>query len=285
MIPHNNELNTKFGKRGLVVVGVTNEPEKLVSKYVADNKVEYPIFIETSYKSSNALKVSGYPSAFLVDPKGTVVWAGHPSDLTDSEIEKALKGAKPPGIKLPAALKALEPLMTKKDFGKAWEAAKAMLAGSLDADAKTAAEELVAGIESDAKALVESSSKHIEAKEYFEAQSELDQLGKQYAGVPGTESAAGKLQELQANAEIRKAIKAGEQLAKAGELESSSDFDKAYAGYKAVVSGYAGTQPATAAAARMQDLEQKGMLGFDKKCNACNEQKHACPKHKKKPPK
>src|SRR5262249_13686912 len=150
-----------------------NEPEKLVEKYIGANKVEYPIFIEKSFKSSNALGVKGYPSAYLIDPKGNVVWAGHPAKLTDAEIEKALAGARVPGIKLPGPLKPLEPLLQKKDFGKAYEAVKAMLAGNLDEASKTAAQELVAQLENDAKALAESAQKHVEAKAYFEASGEF----------------------------------------------------------------------------------------------------------------
>ena len=119
MIPHNNELQAKFGKRGLVVVGVTDEPDGLVSKYVTDNKVAYPIVIEKGFKSSRELKVAGFPSAFLVDTKGKVIWAGHPASLKESDIEEALKGARAPGVKLPAALKSLEPLLTKQDYAKA----------------------------------------------------------------------------------------------------------------------------------------------------------------------
>src|SRR5262252_2746135 len=132
MIPHNNELNKKFSKRGLVVVGVTNEPEKLVEKYVADNNVEYPIFIEKSFSSKAALKIAAYPHAVLVDPKGNVVWAGHPGNIDDATIEQALRGACHQWGPLPPALKAIEPLLAKKDFGKAFEQSKAMLGGNLD---------------------------------------------------------------------------------------------------------------------------------------------------------
>jgi len=282
MIPHNNELNKKFSKRGLVVVGVTNEPEKLVEKYVADNKVEYPIFIEKSYKSANALKIAGYPHAVLVDPKGTVVWAGHPAELNDSIVEKALTGAHPPRVSLPAALKPLEPLMAKKDFGKAYEQAKAMLGGNLDETSKTAAQEIADGIAEDAKALAATADQANESKHYYEAQDALDRLVKQYAGVPGADGAAAKLQALQADASAKASIAAGAQLAKAADLEQSKDYDKAYAAYSSICANAPGTVPATDAGARMKDLESKGMLGFDKKCKECNAQGKACVKHRKK---
>jgi hypothetical protein len=265
-----------------VVVGVTNEQEKLVEKYVADNKVEYPIFIEKSYKSATALKIPGYPHSVLVDTKGNIVWAGFPGDLNDSTIEKALTGAHPPRVSLPAALKPLEPLMAKKDFGKAYEQAKAMLGGNLDETSKTAAQEIADGIAEDAKALATAADQANESKHFYEAQDALDRLVKQYAGVPGAEGAAAKLQALQADASAKPSIVAGAQLAKAADLETSKDYDKAYAAYSAICASAPGTVPATDASARMKDLESKGMLGFDKKCKECNAQGKACSKHRKK---
>jgi hypothetical protein len=281
MIPHNNELQKKFAERGLVVVGVTNEPEKLVEKYVADNNVEYPIFIEKSFKSASALKVNGYPHAVLVDPQGTVIWAGHPGSIDEATIEKAVATAHVRPTLTPA-LKPLEALLAKKDCGKAHETAKAMLGGNLDETSKTAAQALVDCLEAEAKDLAAAADQASGSKHFYEAQDALDRLVKQYAGVPGAEGAADKLKALQADASARPAIAAGAQLAKAAELEASKDYDKAYAAYKSICVNSPGTVPAADAAARMKDIESKGQLGFDKKCPDCNAQDKACGRHKKK---
>ena len=283
MIPHNNELQAKFGKRGLVVVGVTDEPDGLVSKYVTDNKVAYPIVIEKGFKSSRELKVAGFPSAFLVDTKGKVIWAGHPASLKESDIEEALKGARAPGVKLPAALKSLEPLLTKQDYAKAYEATKNLMAGSLDDAAKAAAQEVLDNITNDAKSAMADAEKNLGEKRFYEAQEDLTKLVKSFANVPGAEGADAKLRELKANPEAIKSIKAGEQLAKANDLSQSQDFDKAYAMLKSITMTAPGTVPATDASARMREMESGNLLGFDKKCDACLEKGKACLKHRKKP--
>lgn len=263
---------------------MTNEPEKLVEKYIADNQVAYTIIIEKSFKSSSALGVTGYPSSFLVDAQGTVIWSGHPAQVPEAEIEKALKGARPPMIKLPAALKPLEALLQKRDYGKSYEAAKNLMGGKLDDEAQKVAQQIVSDIETDSKALADAAGKHIEAREFYDAVAKLEQLQKQYHGVPGADAAESRLKELQADAAIVKAIKGGEQLIKAQELERSQDYDKAYLAYRAIIKTFADTQPAEAAQKAMHDIDDGGMLGYDKGCPTCAEQKHACPKHKKKPP-
>jgi hypothetical protein len=282
MIPHNNELQKKFAERGLVVVGVTNEPEKLVDKYIADNKVEYPIFIEKSFRSFGALKFHAYPSAVLIDPQGVVVWSGNPGGIDEATIEKALEGAHAPRAPLPPSLKAIQPLVAHKEFGKAHEAAKAMIGSGADEKAKAAAQKLVDSLEAEAKDLAAAADRAVESKHFYEAQDALDRLVKQYAGVPGAEGAAARLQALQADASAKPSIAAGAQLAKAADLEQGQDYDKAHAAYSAICASAPGSVPATEASARMKDLESRGMLGFDKKCNECNAQNKACAKHKKK---
>lgn len=263
---------------------MTNEPEKLVEKFIADNKVTYPILIEQGYKSAKALKLNGYPHAFLVDTKGKVIWEGHPVSLNESVIEEALKGARVPGTKLPDALKSLEPMLTKREFGKAYQATKNLLAGALSDEAKAAAQGVLTSIETDVSNLLASADTAINEKNFFAAQESLRTLTKSYATVPGVaETADIKLRDLSANVEARKSIKASEQLAKAIDLESAQDFDKAYAMLLAITTTAAGTMPAASASSHMRDIEAKGMLGFDKKCAACKEQGKACPKHKKKP--
>jgi hypothetical protein len=284
MIPHNNELQKKFAKRGLVVVGVTNEPGKLVEKYVADNKVEYPIFIEKSFKSSSALGVTGYPSAYLIDPAGTVVWSGHPASLPEAEIEKALKNARPPMVKLPASLKPLEKLLERHEYGKVHESLKGMLAGKLDDESMKAGQDLQTSLEADAKATMAAADQLQQDKDFAAAGAKYESLVKQYAGVPGSEGADVKLKELQANPEAKKSMAAAAQLQKASDVESAGDYDKAYTAYRAITKSSSGTKAADAAAKAMADIEKKGMLGFDSKCPQCKAQQHACSKHKKKPP-
>lgn len=264
---------------------MTDEPANLVEPFIAANKVAYPIVIEKGNKSFTALGFSGFPSACLVDPQGNIVWSGHPASLPEAQIEKALQGARPPGYKLPAGIKSAEKLLEKGEFGKAHEAIKTLMAGKLDDESMKAGQELLDRFEGDAKSLAEAAKVNAEAKEYFEATGKLERLQKQYAGVPGAEGADAKLKELLADPEVKKSIKGSEQLLKAKELDQAKDFDKAYVMYRAITRSAAGTRPGDAAMARMKEIEQNGLFGFDAGCQTCRKSERACEKHKKKAPK
>lgn len=77
------------------MLGVTsaNEDRGKTEAWVEELGVEYPYAYFKGEALSTATDHSGYPHAALIDPKGVVVWTGHPSELTNGEIEKHIKGA------------------------------------------------------------------------------------------------------------------------------------------------------------------------------------------------
>lgn len=89
-IPHLNEIYAKFKERGLVVVGVTDEPNSVIRKFQKEVPMDYPTATDTGGRLSEKMGVTGIPAAFLADKTGTIVWQGHPGTLTDADIEKAL---------------------------------------------------------------------------------------------------------------------------------------------------------------------------------------------------
>jgi hypothetical protein len=79
----------------LTVLGVTgaDEDHGKTEAWVKELGVEYPYAYFKNDALSKATEHSAYPHAALIDPKGVVVWTGHPSGLTNGEVEKHLKGA------------------------------------------------------------------------------------------------------------------------------------------------------------------------------------------------
>jgi len=275
-----NETYEKFKKRGLVVVGVTNEPEAMVKSYIEANGVQYPIAIEKSFSSFNKLGVSGFPHAFLIDTKGKIVWEGHPGQLANSNLEKVLAGARPPVI--PEPLRPAQKSLDKEEFGKALEILKKIVAETKMSDEhKAAADLMIASIESDAKSLYETSIAQLEKKEYFEALAGLERVGINYGGVYKTDEALTKAKEIRADAALKPELDAGARLAEGRRIEENKDYAKAVQVYREVASKYKGTQAAESATKAVEAV--KPMVGFDKDCKACAERKtSACPKHKKK---
>jgi thiol-disulfide isomerase/thioredoxin len=104
-IPHLNEIYTKYKDKGLVVIGqnCAEHDDKLVEPFVKGmgEKMTYRVALDD--KSSDkkgkmsttwmaAAGMNGIPTAFLVDTQGKIAWIGHPMNMPEKEIEKALEG-------------------------------------------------------------------------------------------------------------------------------------------------------------------------------------------------
>jgi len=77
------------------VLGVTSTTEDRgkTEAWIKDLGVEYPYAYFKDGALSSATAHTAYPHAALIDPKGVLVWAGRPSDLTKGLIEEHIKGA------------------------------------------------------------------------------------------------------------------------------------------------------------------------------------------------
>lgn len=85
-IPHLTELQKKYGDKGLVIVGVTDEDPADVNPFLAKmgEKMDYRVAIDRNKATNKALMVpfrqEGIPHAFVIDKLGRIVWHGHPMD-------------------------------------------------------------------------------------------------------------------------------------------------------------------------------------------------------------
>ena len=89
-IPHLNEIHAKFKDRGLLVIGVTDEPNAVIKKFQKDVPMDYAVATDTGGRLNEKMGINGIPHAFLVNKSGEIVWEGHPNRLTDEDIEKIL---------------------------------------------------------------------------------------------------------------------------------------------------------------------------------------------------
>jgi len=84
-IPHLSALQAKYKDRGVVFVGVSEEDESTVTKFVSSmgSKMAYTVAIDPSgvLNSYNTkFKPRGIPHAFVIDKNGKVTWSGHPME-------------------------------------------------------------------------------------------------------------------------------------------------------------------------------------------------------------
>lgn len=91
-VPKIEETFSKYGSKGLNVVGLTKQSrdksDEDVQAFIKEKNVSYPIAKEDGSLSTH-FGVRGVPAAAVVKG-GEVVWRGHPARLTDDMLEKWL---------------------------------------------------------------------------------------------------------------------------------------------------------------------------------------------------
>ncbi len=84
-IPHLTELQKKYQEKGVVFVGISKESPAVVEPFVAQMgaQMEYAVAVDdqqgTDAAYMKAFKQESIPHAFIVGPKGDILWHGHPA--------------------------------------------------------------------------------------------------------------------------------------------------------------------------------------------------------------
>ncbi len=89
-IPHLNEIYKKYKDKGLVVIGITDENDNVVEKFMKQIPMDYAVAQDKDDDWSKQFGIKGIPHAMLVDKSGKIVWEGHPMQIDEKEIEKLL---------------------------------------------------------------------------------------------------------------------------------------------------------------------------------------------------
>ena len=95
-IPYMNKMRAKFQGRPVVFISVTREPLEKIEPFLKEHPITGWIGIDEAGGLQRALKVTGIPQVFVIDPAGQVRLKISPSFLYDSDIERALKAAPEP---------------------------------------------------------------------------------------------------------------------------------------------------------------------------------------------
>jgi thiol-disulfide isomerase/thioredoxin len=83
-----NTLQKKYPDN-LVVVGITTEPEKIVSQ-MTDPHIDFASGVDTTGAMLHAAGVNSVPTVLLIDPKGILRYSGHPAALKDDVLGKII---------------------------------------------------------------------------------------------------------------------------------------------------------------------------------------------------
>lgn len=179
-IPHLNEWHEKYEKKGLAIVGVTDEPSSKVKPFMAEKGAKY--VIATGVKG--VYQNSSIPHAWLISPTGEVVWRGHPASLKDSLIEEQLKTARmQPEFSLPKELQKAGAYLDAGAFGKGIEALERYLKSPKDEAVATAAKEAIETATAFGKGRLEDARKSAEAGQVTYAVGVVGELATSFRGT------------------------------------------------------------------------------------------------------
>lgn len=135
------ELADEFSDDGLVILAISDESPRKVGKYVESMGLD--VRVAAGSKAGKEYGVRGFPTSVLIDPKGKIVWSGHPMRLSTKLVEQALDGAEPLADdefmrvffegETPAALSAARKAAEAGKLGLALEKARAFQGGNGEA--------------------------------------------------------------------------------------------------------------------------------------------------------
>ncbi len=246
------ELRRRFVMRPVTFFAITNEAPNFVKEQLETEDITSPILIDASDQSAKDFGVQLFPTVFLQGANGTIEYYGQPgsTDQIADAIIEALRGAH----EFPTLSKrqrAISGHVDKWKLGLAYAAIEKELAKpkieeadkKLLVDTKT----LILWVTDRLRAAAEGA---IEEEEWLDAVVALSRLVDEHEGVPGAETAAGKLSELKAREELKDEVAAALEFAKGDRFERDRNWKNAHREYASLAKSH----PDTLAGARARDL-------------------------------
>jgi len=227
---------------------VTSESPSQTEPWVAKHGMKYAYAYDKGSALFRGVGATGYPSAVLVDAKGTIVYAGHPASINDGVIEKALDGAlSKPIFEWPKELGGVAKLIRKGDLGAA--VAEVQKLGEAHADIAKAVQGMVAG-------RVTALEKARDAGDWLAVETSGKALLKGLGKLPEAEQVKAILDALDKDKGAQEILKAQEKIAKifAGELKKNQ-FDKVQKDLDKIREDLPGTAAARDALAGLEKLK------------------------------
>jgi thiol-disulfide isomerase/thioredoxin len=234
-IPHLNALHAQYADRGLVVLGSNlGEKQAAVDAFIKANNMAYAIGFDDG-AAKKAYGVVGIPHAVLIDPDGVLVWAGHPGKLAAADVERALAGARPFGLRLTDQLEPVQMLLDQEQKSRALALLLVLQKGNkLDARANELAAATIDRLQREAKRSLETATKLTAEGRLVAAAAQLLGVIDQFDGHDAAAEATAQLTKLEAIAAGKSALALARRLAHARGLGRSGKLDEARAEYEGV---------------------------------------------------
>lgn len=84
-IPVLNEIHSRYGGRGVVVLGISADPSaEKIKAFMEETPIKYPVLLDPGAKVSKLYRVSSIPTTFIVDKSGSILRRYHV--FTEAEL-------------------------------------------------------------------------------------------------------------------------------------------------------------------------------------------------------
>jgi hypothetical protein len=164
----------------LSIIGVSDEPEAKVAPFIDQKGIKYAIALG----GASGYTTSGIPHAWLVSPKGEILWEGHPGNLKDTEIEENLKGVSlTPTFTLPKELKSAEKQINSGNFAEGIKSLETHLKKPKNAETEAAAKEAVEKVKAYGAEQLKMAEEYAKERDYGDAAEILKVLEKSFKGT------------------------------------------------------------------------------------------------------
>ena len=97
-IPHLTQLQKKYQKKGVTIIGISDETVEAVKPFVRKmgGSMNYVVAVDTDHRTyapyMDAYGREMIPTAFVVDTQGRVAWVGYPEEGLEEVLEKMVAG-------------------------------------------------------------------------------------------------------------------------------------------------------------------------------------------------
>jgi peroxiredoxin len=267
-----NLLHDRYKKRGFAAIVLSKDLPGDLQSFIDGSGLRAPVAIERDLKSFDLFGFESFPSAALADPKGRILWVGHPLSLGPEDVEHHLRTVKSPfpleerlrlKVSLPTGHEEIAKKVSAGDFG----AAHAALAA---AESSPGISEIDAALCAEARQAIEdllefetacAERAHV-TKRYREEQLLWQRIARHFAGLEAAERAQKKAEKLAADPKATRELEASARLDEADRLARAGKTAEAIKVLEALLAGpLKETEAAKDAPPRLEALRKKARAG------------------------
>lgn len=213
-VPHMNELFEKHEGKGLRMLTIYGQvhPLSQIKKMVDKREMKYPIALDGHWDGPYV--ASSLPNVWIIGADGKIKFIGGKD--WDTVLTAELAKVKYPGLgktKVDPALTAAAEAYGKGNYGEAYKLAEKVSFGDdVSEAAENDAEYIIERVEENLKRLTRHAATLELEKRYRAALKTLAYIAEHYKGMDSATESAKKLKELNASDEVKKEIKARDDL-------------------------------------------------------------------------